>query len=59
LDESPRPANLVGFALGTTYEEESGDWKYGYILWMGVSPRRQGGGLGRQRCHEMESHYEP
>jgi ribosomal protein S18 acetylase RimI-like enzyme len=51
--EAPK-GTLVGFALGTTYENESGGWKYGYILWMGVSPRWQGGGLGRQLYHEME-----
>jgi ribosomal protein S18 acetylase RimI-like enzyme len=45
---------LVGFALGTTYENESGGWKYGYILWMGVSPRWQRSGLGAQLYHEME-----
>jgi len=45
---------IVGFALGTTYENDSGGWKYGYILWMGVSPRWQGSGLGRELYHEME-----
>ena len=49
-----RNGAIVGFALGTTYENESGGWKYGYILWMGVSPRRQGGGMGRELYHEME-----
>lgn len=49
-----RKGNIVGFALGTTYENESGGWKYGYILWMGVSPRWQGRGLGAQLYHEME-----
>jgi len=45
---------IVGFALGTTYENESGGWKYGYVLWMGVSPRWQRSGLGAQLYHEME-----
>lgn len=45
---------LVGFALGTTYENESGGWKYGYILWMGVSPRWQGSGVGSDLYREME-----
>jgi ribosomal protein S18 acetylase RimI-like enzyme len=49
-----RNGAIVGFALGTTYENESGGWKYGYILWMGVSPRRQGSGMGRELYHEME-----
>jgi ribosomal protein S18 acetylase RimI-like enzyme len=45
---------IVGFALGTTYEKESRGWKYGYILWMGISPRWQGSGLGSQLYHEIE-----
>ncbi len=49
-----RNGAIVGFALATTYENESGGWKYGYILWMGVSPRWQGSGLGAQLYHEME-----
>lgn len=49
-----RRGSIVGFALGTTYESELGGWKYGYILWMGVSPGWQGAGLGAQLYHEME-----
>jgi ribosomal protein S18 acetylase RimI-like enzyme len=49
-----RSGSIVGFALGTTYENESGGWKYGYILWMGVNPRWQGSGLGRDLYHELE-----
>jgi ribosomal protein S18 acetylase RimI-like enzyme len=49
-----RKGRLLGFALGTTYENESGGWKYGYILWMGVSPRWQGSGVGADLYREME-----
>lgn len=49
-----RRGSIVGFALGTTYGDESGGWKYGYLLWMGVSPRRQGSGVGSKLYHEME-----
>lgn len=49
-----RKRAIVGFALGTTYEDESGGWKYGYILWMGVAPRWQKSGLGAQLYHEIE-----
>jgi ribosomal protein S18 acetylase RimI-like enzyme len=45
---------LVGFGLGTTYENESGGWKYGYILWMGITPGWQRRGLGSQLYHEIE-----
>lgn len=49
-----RKGRIVGFALGTTYENESGGWKYGYILWMGVNPRWQRSGLGARLYHEIE-----
>ena len=45
---------MVGFALGTTYGNESGGWKYGYILWMGVRPNWQHSGLGSRLYREME-----
>jgi ribosomal protein S18 acetylase RimI-like enzyme len=47
---------IVGFALGTTYEKESGGWKYGHLLWMGIRPKWQRAGVGAQLCHEMERH---
>ncbi|MBI2357824.1 MAG: GNAT family N-acetyltransferase [Deltaproteobacteria bacterium] len=47
-------SRIVGFALGTTYEKESGSWKYGHLLWIGVSPKWQGDHVGAQLCHEME-----
>ena len=49
-----RMCSIIGFALGTTYGDESGGWKYGYVLWMGVSPRWQGAGVGAELYHEME-----
>jgi ribosomal protein S18 acetylase RimI-like enzyme len=49
-----RRGRIVGFALGTTYENESGGWKYGYVPWMGVSPKWQGSGVGAELYHEME-----
>jgi hypothetical protein len=42
-----RSGTIVGFALGT-YGDESSGWKYGYILWMGVTRHQQGSGLGTQ-----------
>lgn len=45
---------IVGFALGTTYEKETGGWRYGHLLWMGVSPRWQRSHVGTQLYHEME-----
>jgi ribosomal protein S18 acetylase RimI-like enzyme len=51
---------IVGFVLGTTYENESGAWKYGYILWIGVSAKWQRSGAGSQlyRAIERRMHHE-
>jgi ribosomal protein S18 acetylase RimI-like enzyme len=54
LAAESRTGRIVGFALGTTYENESGGWKYGYILWMGVCLRWQGTGVGAELYREME-----
>jgi ribosomal protein S18 acetylase RimI-like enzyme len=51
--ESAR-GRIVGFALGTTYENESGGWKYGHILWMGVSPKWQRSHVGAELHREIE-----
>lgn len=45
---------ITGFALGTTYEKESGGWRYGHVLWIGVSPKHQGAHVGKQLYKEME-----
>jgi ribosomal protein S18 acetylase RimI-like enzyme len=50
----PDSRQIVGFALGTTYEKEQGGWRYGHILWIGVCPRHQRSQIGRQLYQEME-----
>jgi ribosomal protein S18 acetylase RimI-like enzyme len=45
---------VVGFALGTTYEKEKGAWKYGYIVWLGLDPVYQRLQLGSRLYQEME-----
>jgi ribosomal protein S18 acetylase RimI-like enzyme len=45
---------VVGFALGTTYEKEKGAWKYGYVVWLGVDSAFQGLELGSRLYREME-----
>jgi N-acetylglutamate synthase-like GNAT family acetyltransferase len=40
--------------LGTTYENESGGWKYGHILWMGVTPKWQRSHVGAELHREIE-----
>ena len=33
--------NIVGFALGTIVSKKRSAWKYGYLIWLGVSPDHQ------------------
>ncbi len=37
---------ILGFALGTTVEKNNSAWKYGYLVWLGVKPGIQKGGVG-------------
>jgi ribosomal protein S18 acetylase RimI-like enzyme len=37
---------IVGFILGTTVTKTKSAWKYGYVVWLGVVPEWQRGGLG-------------
>ena len=39
---------VVGFALGATIEKRRSSWKYGYLLWLGVSPDLKGMGVGKK-----------
>lgn len=39
---------LAGFILGTTIQKRRSAWKYGYLVWMGVSPKMQGKGVGER-----------
>ena len=48
---SPKPcpcsrALSLGFCLGTTISKKKSAWKYGYPIWLGVSPDYQGAGIG-------------
>jgi ribosomal protein S18 acetylase RimI-like enzyme len=36
---------VVGFAFGNTIEKPRSSWKYGYLVWLGCAPDRQGMGL--------------
>ena len=37
---------LAGFALGTTVEKSHSAWKYGLLIWLGVTPEWQKSGVG-------------
>ncbi|QED29026.1 GNAT family N-acetyltransferase [Microvenator marinus] len=39
---------VVGFALGAMIEKRRSSWKYGYMLWLGVSPVLKGMGIGKK-----------
>jgi ribosomal protein S18 acetylase RimI-like enzyme len=44
---------IVGFAMGSILEKRGEPWTYGYLLWLGVSPRMKRRGLGRQLIDEL------
>ena len=45
---------LLGFALGTTVEKANSAWKYGYLVWIGVRPGLQQGGVGKKLFSEIK-----
>jgi len=45
---------LLGFALGTTVEKANSAWKYGYLVWIGVRPGLQKGGVGEKLFQEIK-----
>jgi ribosomal protein S18 acetylase RimI-like enzyme len=44
----------VGFALGTTIDKPNTAWKYGYLVWLGVSSDIQKYGVGRALFRELK-----
>lgn len=45
---------IVGFALGTTVEKHRSPWKYGYLVWLGVSPAVQKGRIGVRLFRDLK-----
>lgn len=45
---------LLGFALGTTVEKANSAWKYGYLVWIGVRPGLQQGGVDDKLFQEIK-----
>lgn len=45
---------ILGFALGTTVEKSNSAWKYGYLVWLGVKPGIQKGGVGSALFKEIK-----
>lgn len=46
--------SILGFALGTTVEKSNSAWKYGYLVWLGVRPGLQKGGIGAALFKEIK-----
>ncbi|KCV68590.1 hypothetical protein H696_04882 [Fonticula alba] len=38
---------IIGFCLGTTIQKSRSSWKYGYLIWLGVSSKARGLGVGK------------
>ena len=51
--EDEKEKAIVGFLLGTTIEKNNSSWKYGHLVWLGVSPEHKGGGVGRKLVNEF------
>ncbi len=45
---------IVGFALGTTIEKPRSAWKYGHMVWLGVSPEFQQSGVGARLFNHIK-----
>ena len=39
---------VYGFALSTSIEKKGSSWKYGYLVWLAVSPKAQRLGVGKK-----------
>ncbi|MCX8155132.1 MAG: GNAT family N-acetyltransferase [Verrucomicrobiae bacterium] len=48
---------IVGFALGRVMEKPQNAWKYGWLLWLGVSPRFKGRGLARRLLNQLTERF--
>ena len=46
---------LVGFALGTTITKSRSAWKYGHLVWLGVSPGHQRAGIAEKLFHRFRA----
>ena len=44
--------HIVGFCLSTTVEKPNKPWRYGYLIWLGVSTSTQSQGIGKRLLNE-------
>lgn len=45
---------IVGFALGRVMEKPRSAWRYGYLLWLGVSRRFKRGGIATRLVNQLK-----
>ncbi|UCF90672.1 MAG: GNAT family N-acetyltransferase [Desulfobacterales bacterium] len=45
---------IVGFALGTIITKTGSAWKYGYLIWLGVTIQFQRQGVAEKLCHKFK-----
>lgn len=55
--ETEDERRLVGFALGASITKSGSAWKYGYLVWLGVDPARQGLGVGSRLFNLLRERY--
>jgi ribosomal protein S18 acetylase RimI-like enzyme len=48
---------IVGFALGCLMEKYRSPWRYGWLLWLGVSPRFRGGGIAARLLNHLSDRF--
>ena len=44
---------IVGFALGTLMEKHGSPWRYGWLLWLGISQRHRGRGIAARLLNRL------
>jgi ribosomal protein S18 acetylase RimI-like enzyme len=44
---------IVGFALGTLMEKYGSPWRYGWLLWLGISQRYRGRGIAARLLNRL------
>jgi ribosomal protein S18 acetylase RimI-like enzyme len=44
---------IVGFALGTLMEKHANPWRYGWLLWLGISQRYRGRGIAARLLNRL------
>jgi ribosomal protein S18 acetylase RimI-like enzyme len=44
---------IVGFALGTVMSKPRSAWRYGWLLWLGVTPGRKRHGIGARLVNRL------